>query len=219
MSAHTMLFVLVPLSMSGLLNILPGLTRPDLFFAVTVSPPFRSTSVARRILRKYRAIVWGSALAAIAFELTARMEVAALLLQAVGFLWAPVNAHGSALAYAAAAPNSVVEVDLAAPRERLHGGPIIAALPVVSLVALAIWASLHLDSLPPRFPVHWGIRGPDRWVNTTPVSIFGYLATNASVCLLLIGRPTDFCTGRDAFQPAARAAPPSVTFERVLSGC
>jgi uncharacterized membrane protein len=57
----------------------------------------------------------------------------------------------------------------------------------VSLVALAIWASLHLDSLPPRFPVHWGIRGPDRWVNTTPVSIFGYLATNASVCLLLIG--------------------------------
>ena len=186
MPAQTILFVAVLLLMSGLLQIVPGLTRPGIFFAVTVSPEFRRTSDARRILRKYRVIVWCSALAAIALELAAGMELAALLLQAAGFLWALVGAHASALAYAAA-PGSVVEVDLAAPRERLPGGPIVAALPVLSLVALGIWAGLHLDSLPRRFPVHWGIHGADRWVTTTRTSVFGYLAVQAAVCLLPIG--------------------------------
>jgi uncharacterized membrane protein len=186
MLAQMVLFVVVLLLMSGLFHIVPGLTRPDIFFAVTVSPEFRRTSDARRILREYRAIVWGSGLAAIALELATGMALAAVLLQSIGFLWSLVGAHRAALVYAAPS-GSVVEVDLAAPRERLPGGPIIAALPVLSLIALGVWVSLHMDSLPPRFPVHWGIRGADRWVTTTPFSIFGYLAVNASMCLLLIG--------------------------------
>ncbi|MGA2185872.1 MAG: DUF5808 domain-containing protein [Bryobacteraceae bacterium] len=186
MLAQMVLFVVVLLLMSGLLHIVPGLTRPDIFFAVTVSPEFRGTSGARRILRKYRAMVWGSALVAIALELATGMALAAVLLQAIGFLWSLVSAHKAALAYAAA-PGSVVEVDLAAPRERLPGGPIMAALPLLSLVALGLWASLHMDRMPRRFPVHWGVQGADQWVATTPVSIFGYLGVHAAACLLLIG--------------------------------
>jgi hypothetical protein len=35
--------------------------------------------------------------------------------------------------------------------------------------------------------VHWGIDGADRWLNTTPATVFGFLAVQAFVCLLLAG--------------------------------
>jgi len=58
MSTQTMLFVLLLMLMGGLFHSIPGLTRPDLFFAVTVAPAFRGSSDAQRILRRYRAMVW-----------------------------------------------------------------------------------------------------------------------------------------------------------------
>ena len=49
--------VLALVLMSGLFHMVPAVTRPDLFFAVTVAPDFRGTPDARRILRRYRTIV------------------------------------------------------------------------------------------------------------------------------------------------------------------
>jgi hypothetical protein len=46
-------------------HVLPGVTRPDVFFGVTVDPAFRETDQARRILRRYRAMVWAGTLAAL----------------------------------------------------------------------------------------------------------------------------------------------------------
>jgi uncharacterized membrane protein len=181
-----MLFVLLIILMTGLFHIMPGLTRPDLFFAVTVAPEFRQTSGARRILRRYRAMVWVSALVAVALELVAGMAVAAVLLQLLGFLWALVDGHRAARAYAAA-PSSILEVDLAMPQEHLPGGPIVASLPALSLGALGLWAGLNWDRLPRSFPVHWGMYGADHWVTTAPAAVFGFLAVHAFVCLLLAG--------------------------------
>ena len=186
MSTETVLFVPLLILIGGLFHIMPGLTRPDLFFAVTVAPEFRRSPAARRILGKYRAIVWIATLIASGLVLAAGMAVAAVLLQAVGYLWGLVGANRAVRAYAAA-PSSVLEVDLATPPERLPGGLMVAALPVLSLAALGFWVSFHWDRLPRRFPVHWGIDGADRWVNTTPATVFGFLAVQAFVCLLLAG--------------------------------
>ena len=110
------LFVLLLILMSGLFHLIPILTRPDVFFAVTVAPEFRRTSGARRILLRYRAIVWSFTLVATGLELVSGMAVAAVLLQVMGFLWALVGGHRAALAYAAS-PSSILEVDLAMPQE------------------------------------------------------------------------------------------------------
>ena len=186
MSTETMLFVPLLILIGGLFHIMPGMTRPDLFFAVTVAPEFRHSSAARRILGRYRTIVWIATLIASGMALAAGMAVAAVLLQAIGYLWGLVSANRAVRAYAAA-PSAVLEVDLAAPRERLPGGLIVALLPVLSLAALGLWVGFHWDRLPRRLPVHWGIDGADRWLNTTPATVFGFLAVQAFVCLLLAG--------------------------------
>lgn len=131
-------------------------------------------------------IVWGCTLIAVAFQWTTNMPLAALLIQAAGYLWALVSSHSRTLPYAAA-PSPVVEVDLSAPEEGLPGGPIVALLPLLSLAGLGIWVNLHWDRLPRTFPVHWSLGGADRWVATTPANVFGFLALQAGVCLMLIG--------------------------------
>jgi uncharacterized membrane protein len=186
MTVQTILTVVALLAMSGLFHIVPRLTRPDLFFAVTVASDFRRTAEARRILSRFYAIVSGCTLLAIALEALARLPLAAMLVQGGGFIWALVEAHARALSFAAPS-NPIVEVDLAAPRERLPGGPLVAILPLVALAALGVWTGFHMDRLPPRFAVHFGLHGPDRWVDTTPATVFAFLAIFASVCLLLIG--------------------------------
>lgn len=186
MSGEMILFVAFLLLIGGLSHIVPGLTRPDLFFAVTVAPEFRRTTGGQRILRRFRAIVWSSTLVAIAIQLLGGMPLAAGLILGGGFLWALVSSHGRALAYAVS-PSPILEVDLAAPREGLPGGPMVAVLPVLFLGGLGLWAGLHWDRLPRRFPVHWGLHGADRWVATTPATVFSFLAVHACMCLLLIG--------------------------------
>jgi len=180
------IFTVILLLMSALFSLVPGLTRPDLFFAVTVAPEFRQTADARRILRRFGIIVWGSTLAAITIELATGLALVALLILVAGFLGALVSSHSRVLAYAAA-PSSTLEVNLAAPREGLPGGPMVALLPVVAMVGLGVWVGFNRDRLPQSFPVHWGFEGPDRWVTTTPDTLFGFLAIQVFLCLLLAG--------------------------------
>jgi hypothetical protein len=152
------IFTVILLLMGALFSIVPGLTRPDLFFAVTVSPDFRQTAAARRILQRFWMLVWTSTLAAVAVELATGLALISLLILAAGFLGALVSSHGRALAYAAA-PHPVLEVNLAAPREGLPAGPIVTLLPVLSLAGLGLWVGLNWDRLPTHFPVQLGIPG------------------------------------------------------------
>ena len=186
MSLLLILFVAPLLLMTLLFHMIPALTRPDLFFAVTVQPEFRRTPQGHRILRRFRVILWSCAIAAIVLELTTGLALAALLIQAAGCLGSFINAHAQTQTHRVA-PNPVIAVDLSAPTERLPGGPITALLPIAFIAALGIWVALHWDRLPPRFPVHWGFRGADRWVVTTPSTVFGLLAVQASLCLMLLG--------------------------------
>jgi uncharacterized membrane protein len=186
MSVQMLWFLPVLALMSGLFSMVPTLTRPDLFFAVTVAPEFRKTSEGLRILRRFRIIVWSCTLIAVALQWTSSMPLAALLILAAGYIGALVSSHGRALAYAAT-PSPVVELDLSMPEEGLPGGAIAALLPLLFLAALGAWVGFRWDGLPQKFPVHWSTRGVDRWVPTTPGTVFGFLVVQALVCLLLIG--------------------------------
>ena len=71
-------------------------------------------------------------------------------------------------------------------RNSLPGGLPVWLGPLVLLALSAAILYSSWDRLPDRFPVHWGIHGPDRWVATTPANVAGMFATGAGICILMI---------------------------------
>lgn len=183
----TILLCLVVLVLGGLSFVLPQLTRPDLFFGVTVDPEFRKTDVARRILRHYRLLLWASAIAAVLVGLASHRFRIAMLLFGAAFYGALATAHRWTQAYALKQRPAPVQIDLSAPRERIPGGLVALLLPIGLLAALGGWALSHPDQLPARLPVQWGFRGPDRWVLTSTQAVVGLLLQHALLCLVLVG--------------------------------
>jgi uncharacterized membrane protein len=183
MPVDVLLLVAILLVMGVLYHVIPRFTRPDVFFAVTVAPEFRGSSEARRIEGRFRTVLWSATLAAVVLDLAAGLTAGALVVQTAGFLWALAAAHRRTLPNAAS-PSPIVEIDLAAPRETLPGGPIVALLPAAFVAGLGLWVAFHWRDLPPRFPIHWSLRGPDNWVAATPAAVFGFLAIQAWMCLL-----------------------------------
>jgi len=172
------------LLLGALGHFLPGWTRPDLFFAVTVHPDFRTSDAARRILRRYRLIVWTAVAAALATQFAAGTE-AAILISVAGFVCALADAHRQMLPHAATT-SAIVEVDISATAEGFPGGWLTAILPSGSLAVLALWVVRHWERLPQRFPTHWNWYGPGRWVERTPAAVYGFLAMQAAISVVLV---------------------------------
>ncbi len=168
-------------SVGAMLHFLPRWTRRDLFFSVTVAPEFRRTETARRILLRYRIVLWTFVLAAIA--LTPLMGQWAATIEMAGFVYALADAHRRTLAYAVPT-TTTVEVDLSAPREKFPGGPLAMFLPLVFLTALALWADRHFNQLPQRIAVHWGFYAPNRWIARTHAGVAGMLALDGALSLV-----------------------------------
>ncbi len=172
-------------AISTLGHFLPQFTRPDVFFAVTVDPVFRTSDSARRILRDYRIALWCSAIAAGAFIWVLQRAGVAFLIYVIGAFAAQVTSHRRALIHATTR-STTIEIDLLAPKEHIPGGFLVALLPFVALLGLGFWTVPHLDRLPDRLPVHWGLEGPNRWVITSPRAVIELLVLHAFACVLLI---------------------------------
>ena len=166
---------------TALAHILPGWTRPEIYFAVSVDPAFRASAAGRRILLVYRTIVWASAAAAMALLWITGILVAEFAVLA-GFAAAIALAHRQVRPYGSH-PNAVVQVDLAAPRETLPGGYLFAAAPLIALALLGLWAWQHWYRLPARIPIHWGFHGADRWIARTTPGVYGFIALHAALTL------------------------------------
>lgn len=164
-------------------HLTPGLTRPDLFFAVTVEPAFRQTDAARRILGSYRVSLWTAALAALVS--TFFLPKISLPIVIAGMVLALIVARRQVRAHAAAGQPAPIEVELRAPAEGVPGGLAAVLLPFVALGGMGVWALTHLDQLPARLPVHWGFNGANRWVVTSPESILRLLLLQGLVSLIL----------------------------------
>lgn len=168
-------------------HFLPGWTRPDLFFAVTVDPAFRRTRAGLAILRRYRVMVWSATAAACGLYYATDSTVAAVLLHVVVFMLGFVTARRQALAFAASV-DPVIEVDLAASAETLPGGLALSLAPGASLLVLTFWAFTHWGDIPARFPRYWGslVVEPVTWADRTPGAVYGFLAMHLLGSLLLV---------------------------------
>ena len=172
----------------------PRLTRPDLFFAVTVKRSFRQSPEGREILRRYdRAVVIFALLALVLVGLAGlrspSLVMAGLLgpvvVELAGWLAAFLAARGSAMHYHVE-PSAVREATLQPRNVSLPGGWLAQAGPFVILAAVFLCLGLRWDSIPSRIPIHWGINGtPDGWATKSAASVFGCAGIGLLVCLFL----------------------------------
>lgn len=196
---NTQLIVTVQLPMAAvtlvfgaLLALIPGLTRPSLFFSVTVPPSLRNTPEGRRIAGRYRALVIAGTVFGLALALTLsparhpRVAPWPPIVVLVVALAAFLDARRRVLPRAVA-PSPEREVELSPRTISLPGGWPGQGGPFALLAAAAAWLGLHWEKIPARFPVHWGIDGrPNGWAPRTPAGVFASLAGGAAVCALLV---------------------------------
>ncbi|MEX2261080.1 MAG: DUF5808 domain-containing protein [Bryobacteraceae bacterium] len=172
------------------LALTPKWTRPDLYFAVTVQTDFAFTPQARRILHRYWLEIALHTLIALALANLAGVEKGwsmplGIGWQMIGSTWAVARARRATAEYAAA-PSPVREAALPARRETLPGGWPLALGPLAFVAAAAVYAWIFWERLPQRIPVHWGLDGADRWVDRTPLNVFGFLMLLASFCAVFL---------------------------------
>jgi uncharacterized membrane protein len=196
--------LLVVLLLTGaLFVVMPRLTRPDVFFAVTVAPAFRRTSEGRRVVTNYRLFSLASSLLALAvLALTARSRLSAswmalaLLLQVLGTMAAFVTVRRQVLPHAAQ-PATAREAVVARSRGTIPGGWALQVLPFALLTAVAVILAMRWPDLPARIPVHWGLDGQaDRWAERTPVSVFAPMVAAGLMCGLMLAVSVGLLRGR-----------------------
>jgi len=172
----------------------PRLTRPDLFFAVTVNPSFRQSPDGREILRRYdRSVV---IVALLALLLIGFIQLGRPLLVVIGLLgpvvielagWfgAFLAARRRAMLFHAE-PTAQREAALQPREVSLAGGWAGQAGPFLILAAIFLWLWLRWDSIPARIPIHWGVSGrPDGWAARSAAAVFGCAAIGVLTCALL----------------------------------
>ncbi len=190
----SLVMILMIVLLVVLYYVIPRLTRPDIYFAVTVLPDFRDSAEGRAILGRYRVelVIYGIIAIAVALgglwiphPSSDTLIVIGLILQPVGGFIAYYRARQRVLPHAVR-PATIREAALVPHKVRLPGGWALQVGPFALLAAVAIWLRLHWSELPDRFPVHWGIDGqPDSWATRSFTGVFFPLLTGAFFCALL----------------------------------
>ena len=175
--------------------LMPRLTRPDLYFAVTVPAEFRDTAEGCSILKRYRIEVMFFGALALLIVLAAiqisepdylpAVIMAALCLMGAGFFLAYYRARARVLPHAVA-PVTLREAVLVPREAHLPGGWVVQFPPFALLAGAAVWLHLHWDQIPQTFPVHWGANGqPNNWAPRSFTGVYGPLLTGALLCGLM----------------------------------
>jgi uncharacterized membrane protein len=175
--------------------LMPRLTRPDLYFAVTVPPEFRDSAEGYSILKSYRVEVTIFGVLALLIVLAAVripepnymmvVTLAGLFLQGAGVFFAYYRARKRVLPHAAA-PATVREAVLVPREVHLPGGWLLQLPPFALLAGAAIWLHLHWGKIPEVFPIHWGANGqPNNWATRSFGGVYGPLLIAAGLCALM----------------------------------
>ena len=174
----------------ALLYLMPDLSRPGLFFSVSVDPAFRRSPEALQILHAYRLQVLlhaGLGFCGIVFLTTGgRLGWVALpfLWPTLGASAAVVLAHRATLPFAKSR-SSIREASLHPRPRSLPGGLLACAGPFLILAPVAAYLAARWSDIPARFPIHWSLDGvPNGWANRTPLGVFGPLLYMTGLCLM-----------------------------------
>ncbi|OIQ97829.1 hypothetical protein GALL_201540 [mine drainage metagenome] len=161
---------------------IPRLTRPDLYFAVTVVPNFRDSAEGAFILRRYHQdliAVTTAVMAALVVMLATKRALPlaplVLVLQSGACFFIFYRARRLVLPYAAA-PTTVREAQVGNRSRRVPGGWLLASGPFALLAASAYYLATHWSRIPMRIVLHWASDGrPDRWMARSPIDVFAPL--------------------------------------------
>ncbi len=195
MDSYTMLvlpFAGIVVLIGGLLFWLPRLTRPDLYFAVTVPADFRDSTEGRAILGRYRMLTLLCSIVALTLVLADGVRwplalIAAIVIQESGSLAAYLSCRRRVIPHAVE-PVAVREAALEARPAHLPGGWRLQAGPFILLGAAALYLNQRWTDIPVRFPIHWGLDNqPNGWAFRTPAGVYGPLIEGALVCLMMAG--------------------------------
>ena len=184
----------IPLVSPALLSLvilsIPHLTRREILFGVVVPADFRSSPEGRRAIRMYRSVVAILAIGGlIAIELWGHEFPTVLVLAPmttvvaglVAFVW-----QNQKLKPFAVQPLPVRELELRAEPERLPWFTWLGLVPLLLLAAAALYLHANWDSIPSRFPVHWGLDGnPNRWADRSFKGVYGPLLFGSELVVWL----------------------------------
>lgn len=217
------LFIVVAL-VGVLFLLMPGLTRPDVFFAVTVEPPFRTTPEGRRAAALYRAVSLAASLFALAvLSLTAQKDVrevwavSALLIQVAGATCGFLAARHIVRPHAVQ-PAATREAVMARTRFAPPGGWLLQAIPFGVLGAAAVVIARRWAELPARLPNHWNFAGEaNGFVDKTLGAVAAQMVTAAFLCVLLAAAAAAIMQGRRV-SATGEGASSEATFRAVAAG-
>jgi uncharacterized membrane protein len=186
----------VSAAVGGLLMAVPNLSNPRLLFAVPLPAAFRNGPQARGALNEFRAII--AVFTLLAMAVLWMLPLAPLSLFAA-FAPLGITVIGGFAYYRQYRKLRPYAVDIAPVREtEISTSPdrlpwwawAGAAGPYALLGATAAYLNANWQSIPARFPVHWGVDGqPNRWVDRSARGVYGplWFAAELSLLILLMG--------------------------------
>ncbi|MGH9645419.1 MAG: DUF1648 domain-containing protein [Bryobacteraceae bacterium] len=188
---------------------IPHLTRREILFGVVVPIDFRSSQDGRRAIRMYRSVVAIPAiggLIAIALWVHEFLPVLVLALLATvvagmtAFVW-----QNRKLKAFAIQPLHVRELELSTEPERLPWFTWLGLAPLLLLLAAALYLHANWNSIPLRFPVHWGLDGnPDRWADRSFRGVYALLLFGTELVIWLFGFALAIWYGSRQSEPLRR---------------
>jgi uncharacterized membrane protein len=212
--------VILALAFGGLMmHLLPSMSRPDIFFAVTVPYDFRLSERARAIRREYWVLVWTVTLLGGAIALLGpkpRSIFASMGTQYVGSWAAWVLAYRRAKPFALVVHPSSPRVASLEPRTQgIPGGPVVAAVPLLVLAGSALLLWMNWDQIPDRFPSHWSADGtPTGWRTRSVWGVFGPLIMAGAVTTTMLWMARAIGTGTRQVAASGIAAQLERRFKR-----
>lgn len=179
------------LLLGGFFHFLPRLTRPDIFFAVTVSSDFPHKEKGREILRRFRTALWLHTMLAAGLVFAGMLRgnfhlmFAGIYWQLIGGFLGFRRARQQVLPHAAVT-STEREAQLAPQRSSIRGG-LLQLGPFAMLLASGLYLQAHWAAIPTHFAVHWGADGrPNGWASRTFAGVYGPLFLGTAVCLMMI---------------------------------
>jgi uncharacterized membrane protein len=188
---------------------LPNLTRREILFGVVVPVDFRASSKGRQAISEFRFVVAILAIAGlIAIPLWGREFLPVLILAPLTTVVAGLIAFGwqnQRLKPFAIQPSTVREIELSAKPERLPWFLWLGLVPPLLLLAAALYLHANWNSIPARFPVHWGLDGnPNRWAERSVKGVYRPLFFGAEMVFWFFGFALAIWHGARQSEPLRR---------------
>lgn len=165
-----LMYFLVPVGVSVLLAVMPWLSRPETWFAVTVAPDFRQSKPGRGVLRTYMKGIVGLILLVLLMQalvlwlsddlaVIGRAYVSGLLFLSLAGLAVFIYCRRQVLPYSQDQSRQR-EVSLEAPltaRQVMPGPLWLQAIPYLLVLLPMSWVALHFADVPDQVVVHVGM--------------------------------------------------------------